>query len=122
MLPKENEVIRCPEPMTKELVDELVALEDTFISEATRLKWGVIYCKAGQTEEDDMYGNGTVYFSLLGLLTSFGADEWSNELEEFLLFLGQKVNLAEHKEYAGGLSTKGTSCSSFSCAVIVTFL
>jgi len=54
--------MRCPQSSEKELTDDLTALEETLLSEAARLKWGVLYCKADQKDEDAMYGNGTLPF------------------------------------------------------------
>lgn len=50
--------MRCPPSMEKELTDDLTSLEETLLFESSRLKWGVLYCKADQKDEDAMYGNG----------------------------------------------------------------
>lgn len=56
----------------------------------TRAKFGVLYCKDGQTIDDEMYNNV----------------DGSPQFEDFLHFLGDRVKLADHKKYAAGLDTK----------------
>jgi cephalosporin hydroxylase len=40
----------------KELINDLVALENKLL--APHFKFGVLYCKPGQLNEDDLYKNG----------------------------------------------------------------
>ncbi len=56
----------------------------------TEYKFGVLYYKDGQTNEDDMFGNV----------------DTSPEYEAFLQMLGQKVRLQGWKQYAAGLDTE----------------
>eukprot|EP01088_Endostelium_zonatum_P017658 TRINITY_DN5322_c0_g1_i1.p1 TRINITY_DN5322_c0_g1~~TRINITY_DN5322_c0_g1_i1.p1 ORF type:complete len:1048 (-),score=264.07 TRINITY_DN5322_c0_g1_i1:43-3135(-) len=61
-------------------------------------KFGVLYCKNGQTTEHEMYENASV----------------SPEFEEFLTFLGNKIELNGHTGYTGGLSAKDESTGKYS--------
>ena len=42
------------------LTEDLIEFEERLLSEGTRFKWGVLYCKPGQTQEDELYSNGNV--------------------------------------------------------------
>uniref|UniRef100_A0AC34F1L5 Rap-GAP domain-containing protein n=1 Tax=Panagrolaimus sp. ES5 TaxID=591445 RepID=A0AC34F1L5_9BILA len=57
----------------------------------TRYKVGILYCKANQSTEEQMYNNECS----------------SPALEEFLDFLGQRVRLKGFENYKGGLDTRG---------------
>jgi len=67
----------------------MIELEQTIRS--NNFKIGVLYCKAGQTQEDEMFSNNQ--------------SEASPEYLEFLEFLGQKITLKGFKNYSGGLDT-----------------
>ncbi|XP_076817370.1 uncharacterized protein LOC143462939 isoform X2 [Clavelina lepadiformis] len=56
-------------------------------------KIGIIYCRAGQVTEEDMYNN----------------EHGSAALEEFLQLLGQKVKLNGFDDFRGGLDVKTDS-------------
>jgi len=56
-------------------------------------KFGVLYCKEGQVNEDDMFANV----------------ETSPEYEEFLKFLGDRIVLKDWRGYRGGLDVKNNS-------------
>lgn len=58
----------------------------------TKFKWGVLYCKKGQVDENDMFQNR----------------ETSPQFEEFLKVLGDRVPLQGFKEYNGGLDTNSS--------------
>lgn len=68
--------------------EDLLSLDDTLLY--TEYKFGVLYYKDGQTNEDDMFGNV----------------DTSPEYEAFLQMLGQKVRLQGWKQYAAGLDTE----------------
>jgi len=55
-----------------------------------RYKFGVLYCKADQTTEDQWYNNV----------------EGSTDLDEFMSFLADKIQLQGWSKYTGGLNTK----------------
>ncbi|KAI6237052.1 Rap ran-GAP domain containing protein [Aphelenchoides besseyi] len=64
----------------------------------TRYKVGVLYCRAGQSTEEQMYNN----------------EHSSPALEEFLDFLGQRVRLRGFDAYKGGLDTKSDTTGEYS--------
>lgn len=64
----------------------------------TRYKVGILYCKANQSTEEQMYNNETS----------------SPAFEEFLDFLGQRVRLKGFDNYKGGLDTRGDTTGEFS--------
>jgi len=70
------------------LSQELGHMEDRLLIKA--YKFGVVYCKAGQTDECDMFSN----------------QEGSPEFEEFMSSIGKKTILKGHPGYAGGLDVK----------------
>jgi hypothetical protein len=93
-------------------------------------KFGVLYSREGQTDELQIYNNGThhAYLSLSLFLqrvflmradcswTRHHAEHASPAFEEFLEFLGSKVALQGFTGYSGGLDTKSTQqacCSLF---------
>lgn len=55
-----------------------------------RHKVGILYCKAGQSSEEEMYNN----------------EEAAPPFEEFLALLGEKVPLKAFPKYAAQLDTK----------------
>lgn len=50
--------LRFTKLATQLIKDRLLKYEDQIVR--TVYKFGVLYCKEGQTEEDDMYNNGTL--------------------------------------------------------------
>jgi len=64
----------------------------------TRYKVGILYCRANQSTEEQMYNNETS----------------SPAFEEFLDFLGQRVRLKGFDNYKGGLDTRGDTTGEFS--------
>eukprot|EP01088_Endostelium_zonatum_P019239 TRINITY_DN6548_c0_g1_i1.p1 TRINITY_DN6548_c0_g1~~TRINITY_DN6548_c0_g1_i1.p1 ORF type:complete len:910 (-),score=180.99 TRINITY_DN6548_c0_g1_i1:195-2924(-) len=81
--------IKLKEPQTAEALDkDLVEYENKNIFE--NYKFGIIYCKEGQTEEDEMYNN----------------KDGSPAFEEFLDFLGKRIPLEGFKGFRGGLDVK----------------
>uniref|UniRef100_A0A914HJB0 Rap-GAP domain-containing protein n=1 Tax=Globodera rostochiensis TaxID=31243 RepID=A0A914HJB0_GLORO len=64
----------------------------------TRYKVGVLYCKAGQSTEEQMYNN----------------EHSSPHFEEFLDFLGTRVRLRGFESYKGGLDTRGDTTGLYS--------
>ena len=69
-------------------------------------KIGVIYAKEGQTTDDEFFNNSTylLHASLTTELTI--SAETPILFEEFLTFLGEKVELAGFTGYRGGLDVK----------------
>ena len=70
------------------IVAELVNFEAQGIVD--KYKFGILYCREGQHDEDEMFSN----------------NDPSPAFEEFLLFLGEKVPLDGWPRFAGGLDTK----------------
>lgn len=56
-------------------------------------KVGILYCKAGQSSEEEMYNN----------------EEAGSAFEEFLSFIGEKICLKAFSKYAAQLDTKSKS-------------
>ena len=55
-----------------------------------RYKFGVLYVKEGQTDESEIYSN----------------TEYSQDFNEFLDFIGTRVELKGFEGFSGGLDTK----------------
>lgn len=68
-----------------ELDDELVHIEKQQLPR--NYKFGILYCKAGQTKEADIYAN----------------PDHSEAFEEFLCTLGERVTLEGYTGHRGGL-------------------
>lgn len=76
---------RCKDPS---IVTELISFEQQSI--VTKYKFGVLFCKEGQVDEDEMFSN----------------TEPSPAFAEFLEFLGEEVPLDGWPRFAGGLDTR----------------
>lgn len=61
-------------------------------------KFGILYVKDGQTDENDMFGN----------------NEPSEQFEDFLNFLGERVKLQGWTGYRGGLDVKNNTTGTHS--------
>jgi len=61
-------------------------------------KFGILYCKPGQKEENEMFAN----------------TETSKDYEEFLMFLGDKIELFGFEGFRGGLDVKGNTTGKYS--------
>ncbi|CAD5224927.1 unnamed protein product [Bursaphelenchus okinawaensis] len=85
-----------PALATQKVEDMMLKIDEQPIY--TRYKVGVLYCKAGQSTEEQMYNNETS----------------SHALEEFLDFLGQRVRLKGFENYKGGLDTRGDTTGEYS--------
>jgi hypothetical protein len=84
--------------------DELLEFERKQIP--TNYKFGVLYQKLGQTEEDQVLAmRFSVY--LTALVQFYNNQDTSPEFEEFLLLLGDKVALKGWNKFRGGLSVAG---------------
>lgn len=59
----------------------------------TKYKIGILYAKDGQTTDDEMFSNG-------------GFDTPSSEYNEFLAWIGTKVQLKGFEHFRGGLDVK----------------
>lgn len=77
-------------------IDELKTFQNNEVHK--QMKFGVVYCKKGQTDEDEMFSN----------------NEPSKEFEEFLKVLGDTVELKGFKGYSGGLDTTKNATGSHS--------
>lgn len=75
-------------------------------------KFGVLYAKAGQMSDDEMFSNGMRNAPLesrerLISAISLDAEKGSKEFERFLTILGSKIRLKGWDKYRGGLDVKG---------------
>jgi hypothetical protein len=95
-------------------------------------KFGILYCKDGQTTEEEWFGNG-LWFSLFFILlfvdclmmTDDDDDEWligwlvgwlvgwfaehgSDQFNEFLDLMGDRITLNGWKNFRGGLDVNGS--------------
>eukprot|EP01120_Amphizonella_sp_Union-15-10_P014096 TRINITY_DN671_c0_g2_i2.p1 TRINITY_DN671_c0_g2~~TRINITY_DN671_c0_g2_i2.p1 ORF type:complete len:358 (+),score=67.09 TRINITY_DN671_c0_g2_i2:696-1769(+) len=83
------ELYELPDPKTAQsLKQDLVHMEDRILIKA--YKFGVVYCKKGQTDECDMFSN----------------DKPSKRFNEFMDMMGTKTRLKGYKGYKGGLDTE----------------
>ncbi|XP_027767178.1 signal-induced proliferation-associated 1-like protein 3 [Empidonax traillii] len=73
---------------TPKVTEQLLKLDEQGL--CRRHKVGILYCKAGQSSEEEMYNN----------------EEAGPALEEFLALLGEKVSLKSFSKYAAQLDTK----------------
>jgi len=69
-------------------VHDLVHMEERFVSEDVKL--GIVYCKSGQVNENDMFSNET----------------GSSSFETFLDLMGDRVRLKGFKEFRGELDAE----------------
>ena len=69
--------------------DQLLKLDQQILTH--RHKVGIMYCKAGQATEEEMYNN----------------EEAGPAFNEFLDLIGQRVRLKGFDKYTGGLDNKG---------------
>lgn len=103
--------LALPVPRTEEL---LLKLDEQSVY--TRYKVGILYCRAQQSTEEQMYNNGKklpwpfeTCYSLLPFLEGS-----SPAFDEFLDMLGQRVRLKGFDKYKGGLDSKGDTTGSYS--------
>ena len=71
--------------------EQLLKLDQQILTH--RHKIGVVYCRPGQSTEEDMYSN----------------EEGGPAFDEFLDLIGQRVPLKGFDKYTGGLDTKGNN-------------
>eukprot|EP01121_Diplochlamys_sp_Union-15-3_P011925 TRINITY_DN3502_c0_g1_i5.p1 TRINITY_DN3502_c0_g1~~TRINITY_DN3502_c0_g1_i5.p1 ORF type:complete len:354 (-),score=58.62 TRINITY_DN3502_c0_g1_i5:53-1114(-) len=76
------------------LIQDLVHMEDRLFIKA--YKFGVVYCKKGQTNEEDMFSNAKP----------------SKLFSEFMDMIGTKTKLQGYKGYKGGLDTENNTTGS----------
>ncbi|XP_051632630.1 LOW QUALITY PROTEIN: signal-induced proliferation-associated 1-like protein 3, partial [Manacus candei] len=81
---------------TPRVTEQLLKLDEQGL--CRRHKVGILYCKAGQSSEEEMYNN----------------EEAGPALEEFLALLGEKVSLKSFSKYAAQLDTKTDSTGTHS--------
>ena len=83
--------IECLMPIISRRASHVIAEFDRKTNlQPNKFKFGIIYQKACQVNEDDIFQNR----------------DRSQRFEEFLDFLGNRIKLEEHTGYAGGLDTK----------------
>lgn len=80
------------------LCTRLLHMEDRLLVKS--YKFGVVYCKEGQTTDDEMLNNG----------------EWSPFFDEFLACLGEKVELKGYSKYRGGLDVENNTTGTHAIA------
>ncbi|XP_033928049.1 LOW QUALITY PROTEIN: signal-induced proliferation-associated 1-like protein 3 [Melopsittacus undulatus] len=81
---------------TPKVTEQLLKLDEQGL--CRRHKVGILYCKAGQSSEEEMYNN----------------EEAGSAFEEFLMLLGEKVCLKAFSKYAAQLDTKTDSTGTHS--------
>ncbi|XP_062368427.1 LOW QUALITY PROTEIN: signal-induced proliferation-associated 1-like protein 3 [Cinclus cinclus] len=81
---------------TPKVTEQLLKLDEQGL--CRRHKVGILYCKAGQSSEEEMYNNEAA----------------GPALEEFLTLLGEKVTLKSFTKYAAQLDTKTDSTGTHS--------
>ncbi|KAM9113062.1 signal-induced proliferation-associated 1-like protein 3 isoform 3-T6 [Pangshura tecta] len=81
---------------TPKVTEQLLKLDEQGL--CRKHKVGVLYCKAGQSSEEEMYNN----------------EEAGPAFEEFLSLLGEKVCLKNFSKYAAQLDTKADSTGTHS--------
>ncbi|KAL5255160.1 hypothetical protein ACHWQZ_G014555 [Mnemiopsis leidyi] len=102
-----RDILECLAPQIKQenlklaenkvaVVDELLKLDEITIN--TTYKIGLVYCKAGQRTEEEMYNN----------------DVGSPAFEEFLETIGEKVALKGFDSFRGGLDNKSDTTGTHS--------
>lgn len=72
--------------------DQLLKLDEQGLT--THYKVGIMYCRAGQASEEEMYNN----------------EEAGPAFHEFLEAIGQRVRLKGFDKYRAGLDNKSTYC------------
>eukprot|EP01098_Paradermamoeba_levis_P004302 TRINITY_DN184_c0_g1_i3.p1 TRINITY_DN184_c0_g1~~TRINITY_DN184_c0_g1_i3.p1 ORF type:complete len:412 (+),score=78.23 TRINITY_DN184_c0_g1_i3:416-1651(+) len=95
-IPEVLSEVKLKEVKDQNFCTKLLHMEDRLLIKS--YKFGVIYCRAGQTDENDMFSN----------------DEGSPEFEEFLQLLGQKIELKGWKGFRGGLDVDNNTTGSHS--------
>jgi len=80
----------------EKFVEELVHMEDRILIKA--YKFGVVYCKAGQKDENDMLSN----------------NDPSKDFIDFMDCIANKVELKNFQNYKGGLNTSDDSTGTHS--------
>lgn len=71
-------------------------------------KFGVLFCKEGQTTENEWFGNGLKISLLKWNLNLFLFKEHgSDEFNEFLDVIGDRINLQGWNKFRGGLDVNG---------------
>lgn len=81
---------------TPKVTEQLLKLDEQGL--CRRHKVGILYCKAGQSSEEEMYNNESA----------------GPALDEFLTLLGEKVSLKSFTKYAAQLDTKTDSTGTHS--------
>jgi hypothetical protein len=79
-----------------ELISKLIEYENQGIIH--KYKFGLLYVKDGQTDEDEMFSN----------------TETSQDYEDFLSVLGDKIELQGWNQYRGGLDVKTNTTGTYS--------
>ncbi|XP_046640588.1 GTPase-activating Rap/Ran-GAP domain-like protein 3 isoform X4 [Daphnia pulicaria] len=88
------------EVVSPELQKSLLLLEEQ--EGSVNFKFGVLYAKAGQGSDDEMFSN----------------ERGSKEFERFLTILGNKIRLKGWDKYRGGLDVKGDMTGAYSVHTI----
>ena len=106
---KKMRALKAQVPMLKDLKltpvknpkfqDELLRYEEKQMPQRN-YKFGVLYCKKNQTDENEMYGNLD--------------QESSKPYQDFLKFLGERVKLQGFDKYRAGLDVKSNNTGEYS--------
>jgi len=76
---------------SRKLIRRLLNFEKSLLN--NNFKFGIVYCREGQTREEEMFGN----------------EHGSELFEEFLNLIGDRIKLCGFSGYSGGLDTKDDS-------------
>ena len=85
-------------------------------------KFGVLYCKEGQTKEEEMFGNGNDSFSSFCLLFPLFScahlrilvEHGSPAFERFMETIGERVALKDWKKFRAGLDVNNNATGTHS--------
>jgi len=104
-------------PVSTDISRDLLQLERSFSTQ--NYKFGVLYCKKDQTE-NEMFSNGTTLLSgksNRAFVSSpphcqLAASDSNSGWKRFLNFLGERIPLKGWKNFTGGLDVKCKQCPS----------
>ena len=98
----------------REIVDPEIQKELLILEEqegSINFKFGIVYAKHGQLTDDEMLSNGKKNFVRFHIVwTRFNfeiviSEHGSEEFENFINLIGDKIRLKGWKRYRGGLDT-----------------
>jgi hypothetical protein len=110
-----NYLIQMVHVKGQEISQELLKWEQRGVFKS--YKFGILYCKEGQSTEEEIFGNGTRFAPPLSSsyfpsrpfahYANSTAEHGSPDFEEFLNCMGEKISLKGWTQYSGGLNVDG---------------